>query len=648
MNLFLDRPEQKTKVAAATITLSENTERWESEILNALHRQAPFAAKFDMLLDIKEQDEEKRYLLGSVRLQNKTAINPRDTKEKIQGIKAVLIPVIVKDGKLESFETFLAGKKAWPLTRERLQRAMFRPQMFEASRKNMPGSNFVEDLLSTSRASYNGGYQPKLASVQGSLLEKIATTINASDLERFRQELESQPRVRAALLANDSGRGYVEKLANVHPVSGEELEKLATAAVPATVLQVSKVPGGFKIKTANPAALAPKIETVDRPTAVTAVGHDIVRKVENDGTVTLSTDAPEKKTLSDVKIETIKDFGQYNVKTKDGRQVQGWVFPSTVDLDGVQHGLAVFSNGSESAIQEQIAGSFVGKGTNIIDVPPSGDGVFYLARQGSAVALLPMNVVNKVKRGEEIVYKVKTLLGESATLRLTPGLKGVMKLSKGEYAIPDDMGFLPLPKKTALFASAEGFTKLAAAQDRPRQAELFFDGQTFNLRGPGVVKLGKVLRTELTDVDDALFSLAVLGTPPEEGREKIAVARTRKAVPVLCREITLEMERMERCKQAASPLVFAKAPLAKIAALIDDPQSVDNVLSLNFLNDENVQTFVDAIPQLEETLNKLCDLLIASRIGLRMDANTVSRAIKHLDRIIASLRDSAHQKPAQA
>ena len=147
MQLYLDDPKGLPKIAAAMSRLSENPDDWHIEIINELMRQAPFTGDFVPRLIMNELDTERRYALGAIELKSKQTTNPRDDKlsAEIQGVKQILIPVIVNDGKMHPLDVFIHNGKAHPLTEQRLRRAMFRPQLFEGIGKR-PGD---QDIMST-------------------------------------------------------------------------------------------------------------------------------------------------------------------------------------------------------------------------------------------------------------------------------------------------------------------------------------------------------------------------------------------------------------------------------------------------------------------------------------------------------------------
>ena len=85
--------------------------------------------------------------------------------------------------------------------------------------------------------------------------------------------------------------------------------------------------------------------------------------------------------------------------------------------------------------------------------------------------------------------------------------------------------------------------------------------------------------------------------------------------------------------------------LLKEAAVIPDPTAVDTVLSLGFLNPENLGTFISYLPVLDEGQAKLCELLLASRLGMReVSSGALEKAIRSTEEAIEGLKVLAFQK----
>lgn len=91
----------------------------------------------------------------------------------------------------------------------------------------------------------------------------------------------------------------------------------------------------------------------------------------------------------------------------------------------------------------------------------------------------------------------------------------------------------------------------------------------------------------------------------------------------------------------AATIASFKAPideLFKIAAAIEDAQSVDSILSLGFVNIENVERFAAVKPMLWEVSHMLAKLLLASRLGMDdLPEESIRSALDHLQRTINGL-----------
>jgi hypothetical protein len=81
--------------------------------------------------------------------------------------------------------------------------------------------------------------------------------------------------------------------------------------------------------------------------------------------------------------------------------------------------------------------------------------------------------------------------------------------------------------------------------------------------------------------------------------------------------------------------------LCKTAAVEGDKaqKTVDAVLGLGFLSDENVLKFVNMVPDLEEAKQHIAHLLMGSRLGLEISSGPLRSAMHSLDTIIRDLKE---------
>ena len=77
----------------------------------------------------------------------------------------------------------------------------------------------------------------------------------------------------------------------------------------------------------------------------------------------------------------------------------------------------------------------------------------------------------------------------------------------------------------------------------------------------------------------------------------------------------------------------------KEAATLQDVSTVDKVLSIGFINPENVDMFVGFIPDFEETIQKLAQLLVGARMGLPdIPESALKSSMERMDEVLDGLK----------
>jgi hypothetical protein len=79
--------------------------------------------------------------------------------------------------------------------------------------------------------------------------------------------------------------------------------------------------------------------------------------------------------------------------------------------------------------------------------------------------------------------------------------------------------------------------------------------------------------------------------------------------------------------------------LMKVAAVSGHPETLDAILSLEFITPQNLQYFVDSIDDLDETTSRLAAMLVAVRLGMpHVPEEPVRQALEGLTKIVNRLR----------
>lgn len=495
------------------------------------------------------------------------------------------------------------------------------------------------------------GEQPKTAS----LLLAIAPTVRDSDREAFFAKLSSDASIRVGL--KSSGIFPVlSEFAKIKTASADErLSALAENILP-TVVTIQKLPGGdFFVKSANVDAFAPSQATqgqqVPQEQMAGMIGQDQAQQMQPGQTTTAVAEPVEEQPAAGEKAPEpsaagIAEFGQYNVQDLMGNQIMGWVFPTTMAWDGSfqDQPVALFTNGSAYALQDSIAGELVGKSVTLPDGQPRGEGVFYEVTREGARAMAPITVKSGMTGpdGGEM-YVCTDFMGNEFTVHMSPELMQPQQISDTEYAIPGNWHFMPIMNQTQLVPNPIEMNKTSAVRREASSVTLFWNG-AFNLEGGcGLNKIASSFRHDL-DAVSAEFMLGLLGVNGADIKEKLAHARKKGSIKLAgLKTITTLGERYNETVKTAASLAFRipnlRRDLVKEAAALEDEGTVDKVLALNFINPENLATFVDYVPELEQTSEKLAEMLLSGYLGMHeIPEGAVERAMKNMEEVILGLK----------
>jgi hypothetical protein len=690
---------------SSEVTLPDDPNQWPTEILQELYKSVPYVADFDPDIIMDRVDAEKRYGFGHIEVANKSEIqeSPSSPTAQAAGIRHVRIPIIIREGKLLPFDIIVTDtQRILPLTERRLRQALFRPQLFDVTSRTPGDQSMISQLYPPYRQNYGFGgggsvmtagmgkegqemrglirgalpppnqktdkqdHTPgEIAPVEktGSLLEAVLGTINPSDYQRFVRDV-NEGEVKIALHQNKLAiEPALSVLAQYEPPSQAERSSKLAAAIRPSVVQLTHLPGvGYRMKTASHKMWQPIEKIIDRGELLRKFGADTAMEVEQHGSVTggeadIEADLPEKDQPS-----IISEYGIYKVQDTDGRQLIGFVFPNLLDLDGTALPLALFTNGSQSAMQGEIVGVRVSEGAALIEGPPRGHGIFYTVMpNGKAVATIPLDIQAGLTQGEEAGGGGASLMassplhgGQQVQVALQPNLKTVTQ-SGDAMLIPDDWHWMPLEESdsVALVDKPDGFEqemKTAGKVDPLSWIELRAGGaDSFTISGIPVEKLADDQASFLS-LDDALFLMVGLGIAPKYGIQKmgealnwnepvrIRTSRNIDSADSVLREIS------QKVAQNMSTFTALRHNLVKESAFVPDPSAVDTILSLGFVNSENILTFISYMPAIDEAQGKLCELLLASRLGVQdLNDAALERSIRGVETALEGLRTLAFQ-----
>lgn len=483
---------------------------------------------------------------------------------------------------------------------------------------------------------------------KASLLEAIAPTIRESDRDRFVEKVASDPTIRAGFRRSGMAQLLVDVMDTKLASASDRLSALADSIEP-SVVTFQKLPGGdFMVKSANVNAFAggeqATGQVVPFEEVAEAIGADTAKSLQP-GQVTTAVSNPVEIDGDDSNaVSAVSGFGEYKVQDADGKSTKGWVFPQLLSWDEefTPQKTTLFLNGSSHAIQESLVGEKVESLTKIPEDIPKGEGVF--RPDDGGVATAPLNIQYGMTNSQGVHKYVGTdSFGNEISVSLVPNLKEPKRLSENEYALPKDWGFTRLNKKVKL-VSNEASSNLSKKVGKEKTSAILFYNGSFNMTGGcGLDKVASELRQDL-DAVGAEFILGLLGVDGVTAKQKVAEARKVGFVKMSgLRTITLLSERFQESVKEASAFL-SKLPdlrrdLIKEAAAIEDQGTVDKVLALNFINPENLSTFIEYLPELEETSERMAEMVLAGYLGMKeIPLAAVERSMHNMEEVVHGLK----------
>lgn len=526
-----------------------------------------------------------------------------------------------------------------------------------------------------------GALTAKLASMVPerdlSLCEKIAGTLNESDFDRFNQEFEN-PDVRSVIAKSAMVDICLQRLVSEPIVSSE---KLASAAVAASqrpsldVVQVVPNGYGYTVKfSAAPDNVAPQEKEMSAQEAKKSLPAEAMQAADEQGAATMTGVQAEPDPMEEAPPGPVEGFGLYKVyEAGTGRQIIGYVIPGLFDpRAGQPSSMSIFVNGGQYAMQPGIVGNLVGMNFNL---PHSesirGLGIFYKTNGKALMATLPYNIISEITaEGRKYYASQDPQTGEEVQITISEGLKKPIATSPTEIVIPDDFQFLALDNEIQLEGAEQADTMAQAKQAAmPTMMEIRAWEGGCDLRGPVFEKIGSGEH----DWVDGLFWMAASGVPQNLGVAFLEKAASMNAPLRIygCRPLSPVDETIKTAaaeaeqdmlntwipqrhcllKEAAVigdalvPVLMSMEGMSKEAATMVGTDSVDAVLSLNFINPENVSTFLENLPKLEEAATKIASLVLATQLGLHAIPKTAAvRAMFALEDVIRGLKTLQEHK----
>jgi len=621
-NLFVEAPEVQDR---SLTRLNSDLNAWPEEIIQKLRERAPQTSSLSCMVKFQKKDEENGTATGSVVI---------TTPES-----AVIVPLIIKDFTLYPLDVMIAKSKILPLTPDYLQEVISKNQVFDKIEEypTYGGLGRFEDANL-----WNAVYPPSLgryayASAGYPMLDLISDNLDGTPLKEW---LQANPEHAVGFYKNGHA-DLLKKLANLKPVNMNEFRQGADNLIPRNIhMLMRESPNKYTLLSSSDKVFSPAFEHLDRESAcrfmstISDCVKDDINEVDQNGEKVLVMPAPAPGAVlarTDTEIpESAKEYDHYSVKKKNGVSVEGVVIPKVIDFNQKSVELKLFLGKTMSTMQPEIWGiriknsRFRPEHSN----PKVGQtGTFvYQPDQSHAIATIPVTIKSICDDLGVLKIVAMDLLGRPYNLKVNPsvGLKRIAQTPDKCYLLPKEMRWTVMEGFGEVTSSpADYAVKTAGSVLTDRPVKVIPTGyDRYSVKGLG--KYAEVAGWDPTNLTrpQVKFLLTCLGAP----QEKIAMMfehgrrlgqgeiHNLNFLPLVSEKIAQFRPKAAKLMKSAEKI---KRTLFKEASYIDSAQTVDALLSLNFVSPDNISKFVGKIPHFKATISNLASSLLGSRLGIK-------------------------------
>lgn len=640
-NLFVDTPEMED---VSLHQLGNDTEAWPEEIIQKVKERLPHAAAGSVNLMVKfmKKDDENGTATGSI-----TAHSAN---------KSAIIPLIIKDFMMYPLDVFIASGKLLPLTPTYFDAAFSSNELFDKIEEypTFGGLGRFEDANL-----WNAIYPPSLgryayaAAGDFPILNSLDGTLDGTEFAAYLRNPENA-KIAARLLSGPH-REVIQKLANTRPVNMNEFRQGVDNLIPRSIAVLRREgPNKYSILSNSDSVFHPGITHMDRcginhalsESGLSDHAEDDINDVDQNGEKYLILPKPKNDVIlakEDTEVpESANEFDRYVVKTKTGVSVEGVVIPHVIDFNQKKVDLKIFLGKTMSTIQPEIYGVRVknSRFKPAYQIPKVGQtGTFvYQPDASHGIATVPVTVKSVAEHAGMLMISAHDLMGRPIKFHVEPksamGLARIAPLAPGLYAIPHAMKWAPMEDMSEVTNSVDDYAvKQAGLRKTDWPVSVVPTGHGFYaMRGVDKYASAAGWDKGMLDASQVRFLLTSLGAPQEKiatafkhatkygraefhnlNRVPLTSEKVAKARPIAVHLVKVAKSLKRNLFKEASQLqVFVKK-----GSYLENSQTVDALLSLNFINPNNVSKYISRVPALKAAISHLASCLIASRLGMK-------------------------------
>ena len=652
MNLVkvIDSPFGHSKTAGKYL-LGDNPATHESEMTAQLYKQHPYLGKYHVELEIQQQDAERGYAKGLFTVKppeyraqpvqqmtadpygqsaTRNAEEANATQQELAPLATARIPVIVKDKKLYSFDVFITRDGAFlPLSEARVSEYMFSANLYSlASPQGMQAAQ--QGDISAGMGGLDE--QSRGLSVRGAGLLGNDSATKISSLVSMLAPSKADADAVLDEVANDD---WLYAMSSV-PLVSVALEKIAAfSLLDAPTAETFSPLVAVLARTASGVKISDGVREV-------AIGNEklaslpleVRQKLVEDNIVLVSPcSSIGSVKLANASMPLIKTSGLYRAINTQGDYVTVAAIAGPVGMDGRVIDTYTIMSPAGVATQSNPAGVRLGDATvdklaSVYGGPTAGHGVFVLPNNKLSE---PVTIESTTRRGNDVEHTVTNSMGVRVKLARAD-VDRIVSVDGSSSLLPRTAEFVQLRPASSLRDNT------ALPDDSLSVKLAYVDSCGFSFAGKPAEKI-VVSPSEYLGVPETLLALGLLGADDRSAKEKMAEAMAVGETSFSANPV--DTSAAGKLKVASVDVQGIRCDMVKVAVALlaaSAPDSVDAVLSLNFITPENVAKAMEVMPAYEQSIRGLAELLITVRLGLReVPEDAVTSALNGLERAVVGM-----------
>ena len=638
---------QFEKIAVRTI-LGANPANYASELLAQLFKQHSFLSEYDVAVQITRQEELSGYLYGLFVARPK-AYEPSPDSPSVR------IPIIAEARRVYPFDVFITKEGTFqPLTQTRLTSALFESGALKAVQKPASpifggDSNFTPSAPGTAGNTFDGtgndsGMGQRLGQFKfSSIMADVLPQVSPELVDAFLTRIETTPALRNSMMDIPAFARAIEQVRSAEPAVKTASP---TGYVPVSALLVKRANGFFldslSVDATGKVCLASRAEHAILRSDLDSIPVDLRQEAASNGFSLLGEAAEELDELTGdrqihrEKLALADTSGVYATLDSTNSPCRVAVLHGLHTIDGRATSRSLVVGEMGAHVQEKLAGIRDGDVdlSSIKGTVAAGRGVFIM---GDTVTE-PVNVRATVLEDDGHQLVVEDDIGKRWQLKLA-SVNRMAKYGPSSYLMPDSARFMPIMENKFGYATdTDSLRKLASAGEVLQAMSL----ESNSLGGVDFVDNRGSLVVRTTDPASASLHLMGIGDSVVGAKRKVAAlcgGKRSKMRVIPTRGLSANGPKKLVKQASAQEVAGIYIDIVKEAAALADPDTVDSVLALSFVTPETCATYLEHLPSLEESVGKLAEMLLGSRIGVPdIPEAAVCSAMSGVDRAIQGLK----------